>query len=177
MKTHVRKATVADLDAIECIYDRIHTQEEQGPVTTGWRRGIYPVRSTAEAGLARDDLFVLEADGEVAAAAIINQQQVDVYKEADWRYEARDEDVMVLHTLVVDPCRKGCGLGRIFVRFYEQYALENGCTMLRLDTNVLNLPARAFYKKQGYEERGVVTCVFNNMDNIRLVLLEKCLKN
>ena len=177
MNTFVRPATAADLDAIEAIYDRILTEEEKGPVTVGWQRGVYPVRATAEAGLARGDLFVLEADGEVAGAAVINQLQVDVYKGADWRHDAKDEEVMVLHTLVVDPLKKGGGLGKVFVHFYEQYALEHGCPYLRMDTNVLNLPARAFYKKLGYEERGVAPCVFNGMQNIKLVLLEKTLTN
>ena len=49
-----RKAGVQDLDQIAAIYDRIHTLEEAGPVTTGWVRHIYPTRDTALAALKRD---------------------------------------------------------------------------------------------------------------------------
>lgn len=55
----VRKATIHDLDAVEKLYDDIHTAEEAGTQTIGWVRGVYPVRATAEAALERDDLFVL----------------------------------------------------------------------------------------------------------------------
>lgn len=176
MNQLVRKANAQDLDAIKAIYDRIHTVEEQGSVTTGWQRAVYPTRATAMAALERGDIFVLEVDGEIAGSALINQIQVDVYKDAPWQYEAADEQVMVLHTLVIDPLRKGQGLGKIFVRFYEDYARKNGCPYLRMDTNALNVPARTFYKKQGYKEIAILPCTFNNIAGVQLVLLEKKLQ-
>ena len=41
----------------------------------------------------------------------------------------------------------------VFVEFYEQYALSNGCPYLRIDTNERNARARAMYKKLGYSGR------------------------
>ena len=55
----IRKATIYDIDAVEKLYDDIHTAEEEGKQTIGWIRGVYPVRATAEMALERDDLFVL----------------------------------------------------------------------------------------------------------------------
>ena len=79
---NVRKAQKADIDSIEKIYDRIHDSEEQGLSTIGWIRGVYPTRKTAEAALERGDLFVMLDDGNVVAAAVINQTQVYEYKDA-----------------------------------------------------------------------------------------------
>lgn len=47
-----------DINAISAVYAKIHTTEEKGETTTGWKRGIYPERDTAIAALKRDDLFV-----------------------------------------------------------------------------------------------------------------------
>jgi hypothetical protein len=44
-----RLATVEDIDKIVEIYDDIHTAEENGEVTIGWIREVYPTRKTAEA--------------------------------------------------------------------------------------------------------------------------------
>ena len=44
---------------------------------------------------------------------------------------------------------------------------------LRMDTNAKNENARRFYKKLGYSEVGIVPCVFNGIDGVNLVLLEK----
>lgn len=169
----VRKATECDLEAVEKIYDKIHDAEESGKQTTGWIRGVYPVRQTAADAVARDDLYVLEEDGRIWGAAIINNIQVDVYAEGKWRYEAKEEEVCVLHTLVISPETARKGYGRAFVDFYEKHAKETGCMELRIDTNERNAAARALYHKLGYEEIGIVPTTFNGLPDIHLVLLEK----
>lgn len=68
-----RKASTADVSAVEEIYNDIHTEEEKGKLTIGWIRGIYPTRATAEGALKRGELFVLEDEGRVVGASIINQ--------------------------------------------------------------------------------------------------------
>ena len=173
MKEIIRKATEKDLAAVEAIYDHIHAEEDAGRVTIGWITGVYPVRATAEAARARDDLFVYEADGEVLATAIINRTQVDAYAEGKWQYDAPQDQVMVLHTLIVDPGAAGRGIGKKFVAFYEQYAREHGCPYLRMDTNAKNRNARAMYKKLGFTEPDIVPCTFNGIPGVQLVLLEK----
>ena len=65
MEITIRKADAADLDAVVRVYEHVHDAEEAGPAQVGWVRGVYPVRSTAEAALERGDLFVEEADGAV----------------------------------------------------------------------------------------------------------------
>ena len=70
-----RKATIEDLDGVEIIYKNIHSMEEEGEITTGWKRDIYPVRKTADAAVVRGDLYVCELDGRVVASAILNNIQ------------------------------------------------------------------------------------------------------
>ena len=138
----IRKATKSDIDSIEKIYERIHDEEEKGLATVGWIRTIYPTRKTAEDGLKRKDLFVMEDDGEIVAAAGINQ-------------------IM--------------GYGKTFVAFYENYAKRHNCIALRMDTNARNTRARSLYRKLGYEEIGIVKCIFNGIPDVQLVCLEKYL--
>ena len=175
MEPSIRRATGADIDTVSEIYALIHTEEEAGRTTTGWKRGVYPTRAVAEAAASRSDLFVMEDEGRIVAAAIINHTQVDIYAGAPWQYDAPDEQIMVLHTLVVDPRVKGRGLGRAFETFYEQEAARQGCRYLRIDTNVRNTRARRLYHSLGYKEISVAPCTFNGLSDIDLVLLEKAL--
>lgn len=168
-----RKATVSDIDAIADIYGEIHTAQEKGEATVGWIRGVYPTRKTAEDSVMLGDMFVMESGGKIIAAARINKEQVDVYADVQWKYAAAPEKVMVLHTLVVSPVEKGKGYGTKFVDFYESYAKENRCSVLRMDTNEKNTVARALYKKLGYREAGIVPCTFNGISGVGLVCLEK----
>lgn len=173
----IRKAAARDLDAVELLYSRIHDAEEAGIITTGWLRTIYPTRATAEAALARDDLFVLEDGTHIIGSAIINRIQVDVYEGAPWENAVPDDQVCVLHTLVISPSVHGKGYGHQFVEFYEAYAESLGCTELRIDTNERNLAARMMYAGHGYREIATVPTVFNGIAGVNLVLMEKPMKD
>lgn len=168
-----RKAVPEDTDAVTRIYDAIHDAEEAGAVTIGWVRGIYPTRETAEAAITANDLFVLEEDGEIVAAARINRIQVPEYADAHWQFDAPEDQVMVLHTLVVSPRHSGKGYGSRFVAFYEDYAVTHGCPYLRMDTNIKNKIARRMYRKLGYTETDIVPSFFNGIAGVELVCLEK----
>lgn len=170
-----RKATLSDLDSISSIYDAIHTLEESGLLTTGWQRDIYPTRDTAQASIRAGDMFVMVQNDRIVAAARINQIQGKEYALAHWSCDTPEQNVMVLHTLVVSPDSFGTGCATQFVSFYESYAAQQGCTHLRMDTNRRNLPARALYKKLGYCEVSVVPCTFNGIEGVQLVCLEKAL--
>ncbi len=169
----IRKAAGTDLNSVVRIYDEIHTAEEEGKCTTGWIRKIYPVRETAEKALERGDLFVLEDGGRILGTALINQIQVDVYHGAPWKHNVPEDQVCVLHTLVISPDAAGKGYGTAFVRFYEQYAAEHGWPELRIDTNAKNQAARRMYRQLGYQEISIVPTDFNGIPGIDLVLLEK----
>ena len=171
-----RKGTKDDISQIAQIYDHILTEEESGRTAIGWVRGIYPTAATAEEALRADELFVLEDEGVVQAAARINRIQVPEYANAEWEYrEAPEDQIMVLHTLVVEPKSGGRGYGSAFVDFYEKHALEQGCPYLRMDTNEKNAAARRLYARLGYKEIGVVDCEFNGIAGVHLVCLEKSL--
>ena len=168
-----RKAEPRDLEAIAAIYDRIHDNEEAGKTTIGWIRSIYPTRATAQSSIEIGDMYVEEVEGVVVAAAKINQEQVPEYANAQWQWEAPDEKILVLHTLVVDPEKGRGGYGKAFVAFYEDMARDMGCPYLRMDTNVRNVIARQLYQGLGYAEVGIVDCQFNGIPGVQLVCLEK----
>ena len=171
----IRKAVPGDIPAVAAIYERIHDREEAGAGTTGWKRGVYPTEATAREALAADVLFVDEREGRIVAAARIDQVQVPEYALARWRFAADAREILVLHTLVVDPDAAGQGIGTDFVAFYECHARERSCPCLRMDTNAINAPARALYKHLGYREADIVPCDFHGLGQIQLVCLEKWL--
>ena len=172
----IRRAQARDVGQISQIYDELHTEEEAGRAVIGWIRGVYPTQKTAEDAICLGHMFVAEENGRIVAAAKLNQIQEPAYALVSWHYDAPAEQVMVLHTLVVSPRAGSRGYGTKFVSFYEQYALAHGCRYLRMDTNAKNLRARTLYKRLGYMEAGIVPTVFNGIQGVRLVCLEKRLK-
>ena len=170
----IRKGKKEDIKGVAEIYEHIMDDEESGRNVTGWIRGVYPTAETAMEMLEAGELFVMESEGKTAAAARINKIQVPAYAQADWEYKDAPEDkVMVMHTLVVEPAFAGKGCGTEFIKFYEDYSKEHGCPYLRIDTNERNTAARRLYKYLGYKEVGIIPCVFNGIEGVGLVCLEK----
>ena len=169
----VRKATEADIPAVTAIYDALLDREEQGLLSTGWTRGVYPTEQTARDALRAGTLYVMEREGRVTAAAKIDQSQMEQYSRCRWQHDAPPEQVLVLHTLVVPPRCGGHGYGTKFVHYYEDCARKRGCPFLRMDTNAINVAARSLYRKLGYREACVVPCEFNGIPNVQLVCLDK----
>ncbi len=173
MTVTFRKATENDIDAIERIYDKIHKAEKVGKLTVGWEEGVYPVRETAVRALAKDELFVSEADGKAVGSAILNHFQPEGYDRVKWQYEYDESKILVMHTLTVDPDYGKKGIGSKFTLFYEEYARKKGCLALRIDTQEKNAAARKMYNKLGFREIGITDVSFNGIPSVHLVLLEK----
>ena len=171
----IRLARENDIPAVTAIYDKVLREEEQGRYTIGWIRGIYPTEETAGTAITAGELFVLETEGKVIASARINHEQMPAYARVSWSVDAAQDQVMVMHTLTVDPEMNGCGAGKRFLQFYEEYALEHGSHVLRIDTNERNLNARRMYAAAGYEEKGIIPCEFNGIPDVGLVCMEKVL--
>ncbi len=169
----IRLAKYSDLPVIMSVYDSVFALEEKGEGKTGWIRGVYPTENTVLSAVSAQSMYVCELNGEIVAAAKIDKIQVDVYSKINWLYEADMKQVCVLHTLAVSGKHLKKGIASKFVEFYEQYAKKEGCTVLRIDTNQKNTPARALYKKLGFIESGIVPCTFNGIENVMLVCLEK----
>ena len=169
----VRPARFEDISAVSAIFAAVLAAEGTGKTSTGWLPGIYPTRKTAEDAFAAGELFVLTENGVVAAAGRINGVQMPAYADVDWLYAAPEESVSVLHTLAVSPALSGRGLGKRFIRFYEEYSRESGRPYLRIDTNAKNVNARRLYASLGYREAGIIPCVFNGIPDVHLVCLEK----
>ena len=171
----IRKAVMADLERIVQLYDELHDAQEAGRIFTNWIRGVYPSRATALAALEREDLFVTEEGGRIIASGIINQAQLDIYADAAWEHKVPDEQVCVLHTLMVSPSEFGKGHARAFLAFYEEYALSHGCPELRMDTSEINAPARVMYRRHGFREIGIASTELSGIPDVSLVMLEKYL--
>ena len=170
----IRRARAEDVDATARIYEALMDREEAGQGATNWKRGVYPTRETARRAQEAGWLYVREdgADG-ICASMILNHEQPPCYRDADWQVAAAPENVLVLHTLCVDPACAGRGIGREMVRFALSHARETGMRAVRLDTFEGNAPARALYAGLGFRLAGRADVLHEGVIPETLVLFEK----
>lgn len=171
----IRIATAQDLDAVARIYDAVLDDQEQNTNFTNWQRGSYPTRNTAEAALAAGTLYVQTEGETMVGCAIFNHEQLSEYGNIPWEYPGEGDEVLVIHTLCVDPAAAGHGYASRMVAFAEELGRKLGCKVLRLDTYEGNTPARAMYTKLGYRFAGGTEFFFQGYIRETLVLFEKML--
>lgn len=64
-------------------------------------------------------------------------------------------DLALLWDIRVDEGRRGQGIGTLLFRSAEAWATERGCTMLKVETQDINVGACNFYAAMGCELRGI----------------------
>ena len=171
----IRLATAADIPAVAAIYEAILDQEAASGINyTNWQKGKYPTIDTAKGILEAGTLYVgADEDGTIWGSMNLNAIQLPEYVEINWTIPASDDQVAVIHTLTIDPARKGHGLARKMITFAEDTARAQGKTVMRFDTWEGNKPANHLYPAMGYHYAGSTGFFFMGYTHSTLNLYEK----
>ncbi|RTQ48562.1 GNAT family N-acetyltransferase [Hymenobacter gummosus] len=151
----VRPATTADLPAIMDIVRRV-VPLMQAAGNFQWEAD-YPNEQVFAQDIARQQLWVAEADGAVAGLAALTTDQDAEYAQADWD---ATETAIVTHRLAVDPRVQGRGVAAALLEQAEQLARARGLCSLRVDTNSENQATQRLFPKLGYRFAGEITLAF-----------------
>lgn len=144
------KGTMEEIEEISELYDQVTDYLETHTNYPGWKKGIYPARADAERGIASYGLFVVRLNGKVVGSVIVNEIQEKGYDTVSWKFQARPEEVAVIHTFLVHPSVVKMGIGKKILEFAEKAAKENGKKAIRLDVYEKNVPAIRLYEKMGF---------------------------
>ena len=143
----IRKAILSDAAAIEKIYEEHFDHEEKHGACTVFKRGVYPTRAVAENAIAAGTMYVYETEEGILGSMILDKVQPIEYSSINWGCDCSDDQVMVIHLLMVCPSVSGRGIGSSLVSYAEGAARNDGCKALRLDTGGQNIPAVSLYTK------------------------------
>ncbi len=151
-KIVITKAVSEDIDSISELYDAVNTyfSDNVNYCFPNWQKGKYPVRRDALEALQKDTLFVLKFSGKTEGSFILDNEQHPEYRKIPWGIQCDDKEVMVMHTLVVNPSYRKKGLGEQMITYGINYCRQAGAKTLRLDTHYKNVPARRLYEKCGF---------------------------
>lgn len=152
----IETGKMKDIDELETLYDELNDYLQEGINYPGWLKSIYPIRETAEIGVHENNLFVLKIGDKIAGSFILNQKQEEAYNQVNWQIEVNDNQILVIHTLVVHPKFMKLGVSQKIMNFVKTYAMQNEIKSIRLDVAIQNTPAISLYEKCGYKYIGTV---------------------
>ena len=142
---------VSDIDELEHLYDNLNDYLASHVNYAGWRKGVYPVRQTAEDAIAENTLYVAKYNNEIIGSVILSHKQEPAFEKVDWKVELEYEDIFVIYTFVVNPNYLKMGVGQALMQLAIDHSKTVGVKALRLDVYKGNMPAIKLYEKMGFE--------------------------
>ncbi len=150
----LRKATPADLPAIERLYDEARVVMKAAGIDQ-WQDG-YPNGASAEADMEAGAGYVLEDGGKILATACLAFGHEPTYDRIEQGAWASEGPYGFLHRVAVSPEAKGKGAAGLFFDELKRQAAQRGVRAIRGDTHRDNRPMRRVMEKAGLACRGVI---------------------
>lgn len=151
------KADITDIEEISRLYDDVCDYLCEHENYPGWKKGVYPTKDDACAGIKERSLYIARYNNKIVGAVILQHTPEDGYKNVEWDLDSNYEKIYVICTLAVHPGFTRLGIGKKLLDFTEELARKEGCIGLRLDVVKGNIPAENLYKKCGYKYIGTTS--------------------
>ncbi|EPW8904232.1 MULTISPECIES: GNAT family N-acetyltransferase [Pseudomonas] len=129
--TTIRRATVADVDAITALVSEAYT-----PYIARIGKKPAPMLDDYRQVIADADVYVVLHDSVLVGVVVM----------------CKEDNEMLLVNVAVLPRCKGQGIGKMLMTFCEDYTQRAGCTAVRLYTHEQMTENIEIYKKLGYLE-------------------------
>lgn len=148
------KVDVATLDTLEevCqfyknVCDGI-ADDEFGPA---WQWGIHPSREMLVDYVKNGKVLVGHIGDQVAGVGAVKFGDDDNYQGADWKYQAKNEDIAVIHIYAINKDFRGQRVSSEMLQAMLKNIKNDGFKVVHLDAIRDNLPAVKLYMKNGFE--------------------------
>lgn len=155
--TLIRQAELCDLPAVLQLYRQLCDQQAQDTWTPLWEFGLHPSEEMLEGYVRNGELWLAEADGEVAGAMVLTEE----------------EGSLGLHLLGILKSFRRTGLSGKMMDHMEQEARSRGIGRLCLDVIAGNLPAEQLYIRRGFSCIGTSEDVTEKGTPLHFHLYEK----
>ncbi|TFZ15645.1 GNAT family N-acetyltransferase [Limosilactobacillus fermentum] len=146
-----RRLTKTDLPQVIAFYKDACDHQQFDQYSPDWTWGVCPSEQSLEESL--NDLFIgaFDDDGTLLGAGILTKGEDPDYPSEAWKIPATDDQIAILHLLVVGPTARGKGVASGLLAQLKQVAKEAGAIVIHLDVIDGNPPADALYQKNGYQ--------------------------
>ncbi|MDF2512375.1 MAG: acetyltransferase [Herbinix sp.] len=151
MNITIRLGTENDIDELEQLYNNLNDHLAATTNYPGWKKGIYPARKDAEAGISEGCLYVSVSSNKIIGSIILRHKPEPAYLPVKWMKDLSYDQVLVIYTLVVHPDYLGKGIGCELLNFASRLGEQSTNKSLRLDVYENNLPAICLYEKCGFQ--------------------------
>jgi len=170
MKSYIRPARTADLDAILRIVEsgRKFLEEQDLPQ---WQAGTGPSRAGIESYIQRQIGYVLMVEGQVVGYAALVPSPDGAPPLTEGKYEGVHDNYAAIHQVAIDTAYRGRGLAGQFMRDMVTVAGILGYQDIRIDTHRGNVIMQKIILGTGFTYRGVMHLPIPNGERLAYQML------
>ena len=147
----IRKAILKDVNSIEDTYNEHFQYELNHTAFTVFKKGVYPTKDDAERAIYAGALFVYEENGTIVGSIIIDKVQPIEYATIPWKEKLSEDEVMVIHLLMVRPSMSGKGIASSLIKFATELAQKNKLQGTTFGYRKSKYSCAIFVSKNGFE--------------------------
>lgn len=146
----IRRANSSDLNRLLQI-TRSCTKLMESKNIFQWNDS-YPSLSAFENDVNNNWLYVITKEKEIIGCICISDFMDKEYHSVKWL--TKNTNNIYVHRLAVSPSHQRMGYAQEMMSFAEDFARDNKCFSVRLDTFSKNARNQSFYQKRGYKKLG-----------------------
>lgn len=137
-----------------------------------WIYGKHPTDEMIKKYVDDGYMYYETDEGKITVAVAVTPFQGEDYHPIEWGIDAKDDEVMVIHLLCVNPDKQNCGLAKRAISNIIEAARHDGKKSVRLDALSCNIPAHKLYESLGFQKCGTQNWFASNTGWIDFYLYE-----
>ena len=167
----IRLAETKDLERLYLFYDEVIAHQKYDVYGAGWTKDVYPSREDLRMHLENDLFYVLEEKDGIIGAGCISLHEDDMYRNAPWSRDLKEDEIAVLHLLAIHPDHRRKGLSKTLL---DQIIrdLSGQVKAIHLDAVKGNEAAIGLYEKAGFRSIGLYEVYYEDTGDIMVNLME-----
>lgn len=172
----LRKAFTRDLDQIRALYWRLLDSSPKYGQILQWKKDIYPNDDDWNAYISKGEMYLILQDVDVIGAVAVTNAQSKEYRKIRWTVNSEDQDVAVVHLLMISPEYQGHGVATAALDEIIRLAVEKKKRVVRLDAIGTNVPAQKLYEKYGFVNCGIAQEYYESTGKTEFIFYEYALE-
>lgn len=156
-----RQGTPGDYEAVRAFYHLVTDHSNAQAYGPYWQKDIHPSRELMASSLEQGNLYLMETDGRIVAAMVLNHAVHPGYTGVSFPSGAGLDEVYVLHLLAVHPDYAGRGYAKELLQRAKDIAIQHHMKAIRLDVLTTNLSAVRLYQRCGYVQAAYIPGMYD----------------
>lgn len=167
-----KKASIRDIDQIRTLYWRLLDSSPEYGRILQWKKNIYPNDNDWNNYIVNDEMYLILDNINVIGAVAVTNAQSKEYRKIHWRVKANDQEVAVVHLLMILPEYQGGGAATAALDEIIKLATDKQKRVVRLDAIGTNVPAQKLYEKYGFVNCGTAQEYYESTGETEFVFYE-----